>query len=94
MLQIACPYCGVRDEEEFRYGGESHVARPGPEASDAAWADYLYNRTNPKGVQRERWLHAYGCGRWFNMARDTITHEVLAVYRMGEPAPDLPGRVR
>ena len=36
MLQIPCPYCGVRDEEEFRFGGESHVARPTPEATDAA----------------------------------------------------------
>jgi len=38
----------------------------------------------------ERWQHAYGCGRWFNAARDTVTHEILAVYRMGEPKPALP----
>ncbi|MBL8960475.1 MAG: sarcosine oxidase subunit delta, partial [Gemmatimonadetes bacterium] len=22
MLQIPCPWCGPREEEEFRYGGE------------------------------------------------------------------------
>lgn len=87
MLQIACPYCGVRDEEEFRFGGESHVARPAFEASDLEWSDYLFNRINPQGIHYERWLHVYGCARWFNMARDTVTHDVLAVYPMGEPRP-------
>ncbi|MFO1061925.1 MAG: sarcosine oxidase subunit delta [Dongiaceae bacterium] len=28
MLLITCPYCGPRDEEEFSYGGEAHIARP------------------------------------------------------------------
>jgi len=90
MLQIACPYCGIRDEEEFRFGGESHVTRPSLDCTDAVWADYLFNRINPKGVHYERWLHTHGCARWFNVARNTVTHEVLAVYRMGEPKPVLP----
>lgn len=87
MLQINCPYCGVRDELEFRFGGESHISRPAPEASDADWSDYLFNRDNPKGLHFERWCHSYGCGQWFNVARDTVSHEVVAVYRMGEPKP-------
>ena len=87
MLQIKCPYCGTRDEVEFSFGGESHVVRPQPDVNDAEWADYLFNRTNPKGVHLERWSHAYGCGQWFNMARDTLTHEIHAIYKMGEPAP-------
>jgi sarcosine oxidase subunit delta len=89
MLQIACPWCGVRDEDEFRCGGQSHVSRPGLGCSDAEWADYLFNRDNPKGVHFERWLHAFGCGRWFNLARHTVSHEILAVYCTGEPKPDL-----
>ncbi len=44
---------------------------------------------NPKGMLYERWLHEYGCGRWFNVARDTVTHEVRAVYRMGDARPML-----
>ena len=90
MLQIDCPYCGVRDEGEFRFGGESHVTRPSVNANDTQWADYLFNRSNPKGVHYERWLHSYGCGRWFNVARHTVSHEIVAVYRMGDAKPDLP----
>ncbi len=89
MLRIPCPYCGTRDESEFRFGGESHVERPGLEVSDAEWADYLFNRNNPKGLHYERWCHTYGCSQWFNVVRDTLTHEIYAVYRMGEVKPDL-----
>jgi len=89
MLQISCPYCGCRDELEFSFGGESHVIRPPLDSSDAEWSDYLFNRKNPKGIHYERWIHSYGCGRWFNVARDTVTHEIHATYKMGEPKPDL-----
>lgn len=97
MLRIPCPCCGVRDEPEFTFGGPSHVTRPALEVTDAEWADYLFNRDNPKGIHYERWLHAYGCGRWFNVARHTVTHEILAVYRMAEGKPafeDLEARQR
>jgi heterotetrameric sarcosine oxidase delta subunit len=89
MLRIPCPYCGTRDESEFRFGGESHVERPGLEVSDAEWADYLFNQNNPKGLHYERWCHTYGCSQWFNVVRDTLTHEIYAVYRMGDVKPDL-----
>lgn len=89
MLRIACPWCGVRDEAEFRYGGQAHIERPpNPDAlSDPEWADFLFMRDNPKGVFRERWVHTAGCRRWFNVKRHTVTHEILAVYRIGEPGP-------
>ena len=44
-------------------------------------------RKNPKGMQYERWKHARGCRRWFNVARDTVTHKISKVYKMGEPKP-------
>lgn len=89
MMQIPCPWCNQRDEVEFKYGGESHITRPDPtETTDAGWADYLFNRRNPKGVHYERWCHSYGCGQWFNVVRDTVTHKVHAVYKMDELAPD------
>jgi sarcosine oxidase, subunit delta len=89
MLLIACPWCGPREETEFHYGGQAHRARPSEPAAcdDAAWADFLFMRDNPKGVMAERWVHAAGCRRWFNALRDTASHEILAVYRMGEPPP-------
>ena len=89
MLRIPCPWCGIRDETEFCFGGEAHVERPGLEVSDAAWADYLFNRENPKGLHYERWCHVYGCSQWFNVVRDTVTHEIHAVYEMGDAKPDL-----
>ena len=92
MLLVPCPYCGPRPEIEFAYGGEAHIARPAnPSAvSDEAWADFLYMRTNPKGVHAERWRHVRGCARFFNALRDTTTDRFLATYKVGEPMPLLP----
>ena len=100
MLLITCPWCGPRDDIEFRCGGQSHISRPEPHdqvsdpVSDPVWADYLYFRDNPRGLLRERWHHAFGCRRWFNVVRSTVTHEILATYRMGEPGPALPEQAR
>lgn len=89
MLYIQCPWCGWRDESEFTYGGEAHIERPkDPEAlTDAEWADYLFMRSNTRGLFRERWVHAAGCRRWFNAVRDTESYEFKAFYKMGEAAP-------
>lgn len=87
MLRLACPYCGLRDEPEFVFGGPAHVERPAFEVDDQSWTNYLFNRDNPKGVHYERWCHSYGCGRWFNVVRDTVTHEIRAVYVMGAARP-------
>jgi sarcosine oxidase subunit delta len=84
VLSIPCPYCGARDETEFTYGGPSHVARPGLTSTDREWTQYLYFRENTRGLYRERWLHSFGCGRWFNVVRDTVTHEISKAYAMGE----------
>jgi sarcosine oxidase subunit delta len=88
MLRIACPYCGTRDEPEFVCGGPSHIVRPAADVDDATWTAYLFLRDNPAGIQFERWLHLYGCGAWFNVARDTLSHAILQVYPMGAPRPD------
>jgi heterotetrameric sarcosine oxidase delta subunit len=92
MILIDCPWCGPRTEDEFTCGGQSHIVRPeNPAAtSDVEWAAYLYERTNLKGLHYERWRHTDGCRQWFNVLRDTVTHEVKAVYRMTDPKP-LPG---
>ncbi len=92
MLRISCPWCGPRAEIEFRCGGQSHIARPGPPEAvdDITWGRYLAERDNPCGLHYERWLHVAGCRRWFNVARDTTTHQILAVYRMEEPVPVSP----
>jgi sarcosine oxidase, subunit delta len=87
VLRIDCPNCGVRDEQEFVFGGPSHITRPEQGCSDAEWTQYLYFRDNPRGLQAERWCHSFGCARWFNVLRDTTTHVLVRVYAMGEPCP-------
>lgn len=89
MFRIRCPYCGERDQIEFGYGGEAHIARPAnPETlDDAQWADYVFMRTNTKGLFAERWVHSAGCRRWFNALRDTATDRFVATYVIGEAPP-------
>ena len=89
MLLIPCPWCGPRDEIEFRYGGQAHLAYPAdPESlSDEEWADFLFMRDNTRGWWSERWMHAAGCRGWFNLTRNTATNEIGVAYRVGEAAP-------
>src|SRR6476619_5109664 len=89
MQLIQCPYCGPREETEFHYGGQAHVAYPDdPFAlTDEQWAHYVFYRANTKGMFAERWVHSAGCRRWFNAVRDTATYRFQGVYRMGEQPP-------
>ncbi len=89
MFLIECPWCGVRDESEFNCVGEAHISRPldTEKLSDEEWADYLFMRTNPKGLHREQWLHAAGCRRYFNAERDTVTYRFSGTYKIGEAPP-------
>ena len=83
MLSIPCPYCGERNSDEFRYGGDAGVTRPAhDDASEDAWFRYVYIRANPKGEHREYWQHAAGCRGWLIVTRLTTDHRVLKV----EPA--------
>jgi len=88
MLLIPCPFCGLRPELEFRYGGEAHIARPADPTTldDAAWASFLYQRSNVRGEHRERWRHVHGCGQFFNALRDTTSDQILKTYKIGETA--------
>lgn len=93
MLLFSCPNCGPRNETEFHYGGQAHVAYPeSPEQlSDREWAEYLFYRKNTKGLFAERWVHTAGCRKWFNMLRDTVSYEIKSVYRVGEQPPATAG---
>jgi len=86
MMTITCPWCGKRRENEFTYGGPVPLARPdgAREISDKAWAEYLFMRDNIKGIARERWCHSHGCGQWFTMRRDTVTHKIHSIEKTGD----------
>jgi sarcosine oxidase subunit delta len=87
MFYIHCPYCAERrSEEEFHCMGQAHIQRPeNPEAaSDREWGDYLFFRDNPRGLHQEMWVHAAGCRKFFNVARNTVSYEIIETYRIGE----------
>jgi sarcosine oxidase subunit delta len=97
MLILTCPNCGLRAEEtELAPGGEAHLKRFGPGSQDADFEGYLFQRANPRGVHFERWRHAYGCGKWFLAARDTVTLEVFGTYAAQtlEPPADIITKIK
>ncbi len=89
MLRIDCPWCGVRDEAEFKYGGDATVKRPKIEGMPAdggaaAYYDYVYERANPKGWHVEWWHHVSGCRQWLKVVRHTVTHDIRQVGKAGD----------
>ena len=86
MLRIPCPWCGERDEVEFRYQGDAGRTRPAAGAAANQVEDYLYLRDNPRGWHLEWWLHTAGCRQLIKVLRHTVTHEIAAV---GGPADSL-----
>ena len=87
MLRIECPWCGPRNEDEFSYGGDATLTRPGDDASADAWYDYVYTRDNPAGKHTEHWQHINGCRAWITVERNTLTHEI---YATAPASPNLP----
>ena len=79
MQLFPCPFCGTRDETEFRYLGEADTPRPtgGAAAAIGDWTRYLYFQRNLKGRVAEMWSHS-PCGETFRMERDNVTHVVYA----------------
>ena len=55
MLHIKCPYCGMRPQNEFMYGGDATVKRPelNKEVSDKEWDTFVYFRKSPRGKHTE-----------------------------------------
>ena len=82
MIRIPCPYCGLRESDEFSsYGVPS--SRPAASGTGEAgaedrerWRRYLYELANRSGWVVERWFHVSGCRRFFAIERHTVTNEV------------------
>jgi sarcosine oxidase subunit delta len=88
MLRINCPWCGRRDHDEFRYGGDASIPRPHHDDTDfGRWHAYVFVRKNPKGIHNEYWQHVAGCRQWLIVERNTETHAISSVTaaRKNEP---------
>lgn len=77
-MLIPCPWCGLRDEREFDYGGSDirfpSIGKPDNHCADD-WNDAVHMRDNTKGDIREIWYHRAGCERWIAVTRNTATHD-------------------
>ena len=75
-LRIPCPTCGDRSVPEFVHGEirrvPDHLTDP-PERDQ----DFAFNHDTEEGVVAERWFHAQGCRRWFEIRRDTTTDRIV-----------------
>lgn len=85
MIRLPCPNCGERNVSEFHYGGE-YNPRPADttQITQAAWADYLYNKVNGMDEQIEWWYHRAGCELWFLAARHRQSNAVGRTYLWGQ----------
>ncbi|MDH3281831.1 MAG: sarcosine oxidase subunit delta [Gammaproteobacteria bacterium] len=93
MLRIPCPVCGLRDHSEFTYrsGISPDKQRPSEDETNIElWCDYLFIPTNPRGVHREYWHHAYGCRQWLVVERNTLNHEIAGAVLARHADPELP----
>lgn len=88
MQRFECPFCGLRDETEFRFVTEAGVERPEPAetVTAAGWSEYLHSRRSLKGEAGEIWLHL-PCGEYFRMTRDTVTREVVGTEFLSGDSP-------
>jgi heterotetrameric sarcosine oxidase delta subunit len=75
-LKIPCPHCGLRPYTEFTFGGELRELGSNDHDEDFR---RVYLPDNAAAVQEERWFHAYGCRRWLNVRRDTVTNRIHGI---------------
>ena len=78
MLLVPCPWCGKRAETEFFCAGQVRPPRSElVDADDDEWIRHLFYKKNIRGVLEENWWHEKGCGEWFTLYRDTVTHQFI-----------------
>src|SRR5215475_12291953 len=96
MLRIPCPWCGERDEVEFRYRGDATRTRPAADAAPAAFLSYVYERDNPCDWHTAWWLHVGGCRKLLRVVRHTLTARTscVSVWRISIDAGPATRRAR
>jgi sarcosine oxidase subunit delta len=86
MKLLTCPINGPRPLSEFVYGGEVRPMPDAAAASDAQWADYVFNRRGEPGVHQEWWYHL-ASGTWFIAERDNVSDQFLRTYLYADRPP-------
>jgi len=79
MKLLTCPINGTRPISEFIYGGEFRLMPDPDKATDAEWADYIFNRDNAPSVKKEWWFHSPS-NTWLIAERNTVTDEITKTY--------------
>jgi methylglutamate dehydrogenase subunit B len=83
-MLIPCPVCGIRGHGEFVYGGDATRLRPLISSDNTErWAEYVYDRRNPRGPHEEYWQHVHGCRQFMVVTRNTETHDISSVRLIG-----------
>jgi len=89
MKLLRCPINGLRPLSEFLFGGEVRPMPNAGDATDAQWADYVFNRQGAPGIRKEWWYHL-ASGTWFIAERDNMKDEILHTYLYSEARDDTP----
>ncbi len=80
MIRIDCPFCGIRDHNEFIYLEDGSKNKPlFSNTSEKDWYEAIFLRENPKGRHIERWHHIHGCRMILRVIRNTVTHKIEKV---------------
>ncbi len=72
MLRIPCPYCGCAMRPSSSSAGPRTSLGPDSRSDDRTWTRLSVHAREPRGIHYERWLHAFGCGRWFNVRKGRV----------------------
>ena len=79
MKLLECPINGLRNINEFTYGGEVKQRMDPSLYSDREWAEFIFMEDNKLGVVKEWWFHNPS-SYWFIAERNTQTDEIIRTY--------------
>jgi sarcosine oxidase delta subunit len=80
VTRLSCPFCGLRELEEFEF----HKTLPNAGDSPVARA---YERIDSLTESREHWQHVRGCRAWLEIHRNPSTGAVLFARLLGGGVP-------
>jgi sarcosine oxidase subunit delta len=80
MNRLACPFCGPRELQEFRF----HKTLPSGTAASTVFGQ-VYERSASREHGSEHWQHTGGCRAWLLVERNPANGTVLRVELLGSP---------